>query len=226
MNFCAGPSAAVRAISISQIGDALNFNNPLTVNDDWTACWWTLFIGGKPCRPGFVQPPMYREGEHCMFAKNAADDDQPVFYSEQRGYRLGAWALGSNHPDAVQGFVASEIDFRDVSDGWHHVAVVGAGGRTTYSVDDACAHISVGGPHTIRTVGNVGSIEDYTQPWGLVADLRIFRDRALGRQELKAIRRGVEATLPAAPAASDLVAPYDLTPGREYNAPPGPPGDY
>ncbi len=41
-----------------------------------------------------------------------------------------------------------------------------------------------------------------------------------GRQELKAIRRGVEATLPAAPAASDLVAPYDLTPGREYNAPP------
>ena len=72
----------------------------------------------------------------------------------------------------------------------------------------------------IRTVGNVGSIEDYTQPWGLVADLRIFRDRALGRQELKAIRRGVEATLPAAPAASDLVAPYDLTPGREYNAPP------
>jgi hypothetical protein len=44
--------------------------------------------------------------------------------------------------------------------------------------------------------------------------------RALGRQELKAIRRGVEATLPAAPAASDLVAPYDLTPGREYNAPP------
>ena len=88
------------------------------------------------------------------------------------------------------------------------------------SVDDACAHISAGGPHTIRTVGNVGSIEDYTQPWGLVADLRIFRDRALGRQELKAIRRGVEATLPAAPAASDLVAPYDLTPGREYNAPP------
>ena len=80
--------------------------------------------------------------------------------------------------------------------------------------------------YTIRTVGNVGSIEDYTQPWGLVADLRIFRDRALGRQELKAIRRGVEATLPAAPAASDLVAPYDLTPGREYNAPPGPPGDY
>ena len=80
--------------------------------------------------------------------------------------------------------------------------------------------------YTIRTVGNVGSIEDYTQPWGLIADLRIFRDRALGRQELKAIRRGVEATLPAAPAASDLVAPYDLTPGREYNAPPGPPGDY
>ena len=75
-------------------------------------------------------------------------------------------------------------------------------------------------PCEIRTVGNVGSIEDYTQPWGLVADLRIFRDRALGRQELKAIRRGVEATLPAAPAASDLVAPYDLTPGREYNAPP------
>ena len=49
--------------------------------------------------------------------------------------------------------------------------------------------------------GNVGSSEDYTQPGGLVADLRIFRDRALGRQELKAIRRGVEATLPAAPAA-------------------------
>ena len=72
----------------------------------------------------------------------------------------------------------------------------------------------------IVTLPNVGSIEDYTQPWGLVADLRIFRDRALGRQELKAIRRGVEATLPAAPAASDLVAPYDLTPGREYNAPP------
>jgi len=89
-----------------------------------------------------------------------------------------------------------------------------------HSVDDACAQISAGGPHTIRTVGNVGSIEDFTQPWGLVADLRIFRDRALGRQELKAIRRGVEATLPAAPAASDLVAPYDLTPGREYNAPP------
>ena len=169
---------------------------------------------------------MYREGEHCMFARNTADDDQPVFYSEQRGYRLGAWALGSTHPDAVQGFVASQIDFRDVSDGWHHVAVVGTGSRTRYSVDDACAYISVAGPHTIRTVGNVGSIEDYTQPWGLVADLRIFRDRALGRQELKAIRRGVEATLPAAPAASDLVAPYDLTPGREYNAPPGPPGDY
>ena len=71
--------------------------------------------------------------------------------------------------------------------------------------------------YTIRTVGNVGSIEDYTQPWGLVADLRIFRDRALGRQELKAIRRGVEATLPAAPAASDLVAPYDLTPGRQLD---------
>ena len=86
--------------------------------------------------------------------------------------------------------------------------------------NESCAHITAGGPHTIRTVGNVGSIEDYTQPWGLVADLRIFRDRALGRQELKAIRRGVEATLPAAPAASDLVAPYDLTPGREYNAPP------
>ena len=50
--------------------------------------------------------------------------------------------------------------------------------------------------------------------------MRIFRDRALGRHELKAIRLGVEATLPAAPAASDLVAPYDLTPGREYNAPP------
>ena len=105
-----------------------------------------------------------------------------------------------------------------------HNAPLDRGGA--YYVDDACAHIAVGGPHEIRTVGNVGSIEDYTQPWGLVADLRIFRDRALGRQELKAIRRGVEATLPAAPAASDLVAPYDLTPGREYNAPPGPPGDY
>ena len=55
--------------------------------------------------------------------------------------------------------------------------------------------------------------------WRQFLDTRV-RTQALGRQELKAIRRGVEATLPAAPAASDLVAPYDLTPGREYNAPP------
>ena len=39
------------------------------------------------------------------------------------------------------------------------IAVVGTGSRTRYSVDDACAHIAVGGPHEIRTVGNEESLQ-------------------------------------------------------------------
>ena len=109
----------------------------------------------------------------------------------------------------VDGFFSSAFSFKHISNGWHHIAAVGSkwrlgmgwnaqpcngNGSTRYYMDGE--HVgSV--PYNLTTgvqyIGNVsGSHVDNnyseegipTQPWGIIADFRIYR-RGLSEKEIK-----------------------------------------
>lgn len=211
---CQGPTQRQDALDISQLGMVVKLPEPLVLGLEWTVCVWTLFSDGRPHREGFVQPEEWIEGEHAL--TGSPNDDQHVFYSEGRGGWLGCYCddideteyeenLYILDPDYGPGFFSSQYSFRNISDGWHFIAAVGSrwrlgmgwtaessngNGCTRYYVDgELVGSIPFNLQEPVQYIGNVSgddSLEDRTQPWGRIADFRIYR-RALKPRELEYI---------------------------------------
>ena len=144
------------ALQTSLMGQALEIAPPLERSSEWTVCCWSLFEGGSITRPGFEQPVGWRRGEHALFCSSG--DDQPVFYSEDRGPLLGSYIEG-------YGFAPSAYSFEDLTDGWHHVAAAGDTETVSFVVDGhhcGTTHVSLEdrsleGHNVIAVIGNVVS---------------------------------------------------------------------
>jgi len=141
-------------------------------------------------------------------------EDQHVFYSEARGNWLGCFReelVGEDREGVeykewldVSGFFSSHYSFRysNISDGWHHVAAVGSNwrlgmgdkvpaengnGSIRYYVDgQLVGSVPYNLLAPVRIIGNVSEYGEYTQPWGVVSDFRMFR-RALSPEHLRLI---------------------------------------
>ena len=118
----------------------------------------------------------------------AQEDSQHIFYSVDRDENLGTyWEDGYEHPLADDAFFKAGFSFQDVPDGWHHVAAVAEGERTCFYLDaEPVGTIGFALHEDIAFIGNVAPAAGGTQPWGLMADFRLF-ERALSHRELQLV---------------------------------------
>lgn len=195
-----GPTGMMDALEVSRVGQAIRLENPITLGDEWTISAWTFIKDGSPLRTGFEQPEDYREGEHALVG--SIHDDQQIFYSEDRGSFIGCF-FTSEEEDMIAmsdryytGFFPSFAGFDRLADGWHHLAAVASSsphnafGWTTYYLDgQASGTISYNLKTPVAYIGNVSESCDLTQPWGLIADFRVFA-RALSETQLSLIVSG------------------------------------
>jgi len=194
-----GPTGRMDALEVSRVGQAIRLENPITLGDEWTISTFTFIHDGSPLRTGFKHPEGYREGEHALVG--SVHDDQQIFYSEQRGGYIGCFLSSDEDIDAISdryytAFFPSFAGFNRAAEGWHHLAAVGSTsphnncGWTTYYLDGrAVGTVSYNLKTPIAYIGNASEECDLTQPWGLIADFRVFA-RALPETELSLIVSG------------------------------------
>jgi len=214
-----GPTGEIDALEFSEVGAVVRLDRSVDLGLEWTICTWTLFRDGQPYRNGFAQPEGWIEGEHALVCSSG--DNSQVFYSEGRGNWLGCFCEDTKEEGYEENlhhgpgaFFSSQYSFQNISDGWHHVAAVGSkwrlgmdwnakaengNGSTRYYVDGTLTGaIPFNLTTEIQFIGNVAGYdfeeEERTQPWGKVADFRMFR-RALSSEEIKFIMiRPVQTT--------------------------------
>ena len=117
--------------------------------------------------------------------------------------------------DEAWHFEGSDASLKDVSDGWHHVAIVGDDFSLLFYVDGKVAGLQWGKPAqgwsgeqswTITGIGNTFE-DDYpvhragAEPWGALADFRVF-NRKLSAAEIDLIYSPVARKLRSEPPAT------------------------
>lgn len=99
----------------------------------------------------------------CILRRQFVDDP------EETSFELGAYC------SSTQTWHGSGIDLDKIVPGWHHLLVVGSGGRSMFYLDGShsvpCASIDF---QPIDDVCAIGNSTSQDEPWGVAADLRIY----------------------------------------------------
>eukprot|EP00933_Yihiella_yeosuensis_P060715 TRINITY_DN63482_c0_g1_i1.p1 TRINITY_DN63482_c0_g1~~TRINITY_DN63482_c0_g1_i1.p1 ORF type:complete len:561 (-),score=122.95 TRINITY_DN63482_c0_g1_i1:216-1898(-) len=121
----------------------------------WTISVWTRFPMPKQSYRDLIDGP----------------DPQSLLAVLLNGGRIGNYKTGRY----IEGWNASEL-----SDGWHHIGVVGEGQTTTYYIDGESIGVKAGRASGIVAV--VGNSLGYSESWGVMSDLQIFGAAATDTQ--------------------------------------------
>ncbi|MFP4436147.1 MAG: LamG-like jellyroll fold domain-containing protein [Chloroflexaceae bacterium] len=153
------PDALRACARLDQDASVIQLNTPIILGDDWTIEAW------------FVTPLPAGRREHTLIA----GDDLRIVVRE--GQHLGVVA-GSFHDSTYR------LD--TLSDGWHHLAVVGRtaedGTIVTFFIDGK----PVGTPIAASargSISHIGNRKEGQQPFGKLAEVRIW-DTALNEAEI------------------------------------------
>mmetsp|Transcript_24663 Transcript_24663/g.79660 ORF Transcript_24663/g.79660 Transcript_24663/m.79660 type:complete len:337 (-) Transcript_24663:172-1182(-) len=145
------------------------------------------------------------------------DDWRPI--EKPRGNRFGCLLSTWHEERGIQGkqcesdgeywhFEGADASLKSVPDGWHHVTIVGDQDALEFYVDGTLAGSMETGVEfaqawssdeswTMNTIGNIfdgDSINEGAEPWGALADLRVF-NRKLSAAEIDLIYSPVATKL-------------------------------
>jgi len=161
---------------------------PKTVQlgEEWTISVWTL-------APIDVGDHTYRD------LVDAPNSQELIAVIMARG-KLGNY----NSNSFIEGFNA-----RDLTPGWHHIAVVASGRCTTYYVDGQSLGMKRG--RARGTIGVVGNSRGCREAWGYMSDFQIFGVAADAQQ----IRGLYDAGDRACPALVEGEEPWQASIARQ-----------
>ena len=211
----AGQSAVCNGVSdwinisgspLAAAGDAISGPNPVPIGSNWTLEEWINFpLSTNPgYNPGSDWNTLFRGlyNHHIIVARNSA-----------ASLTLGVWCNSGCSGTGGTGFNGCGFNLAQLSNGWHHVAAVGTGGKTYFYIDGVYVGFSiVQATDALVSVGNYpGNLPGGTgggQETGQFDEVKIY-NTALSQDAISnSMTQG--ATSANDPNWSSLVAYYKL----------------
>jgi hypothetical protein len=148
-------------------GECLGPGRDLTLPSEWTA------------EAFFKTPLSTADPLWGALLRGRSSDHHVIFRRDGRACKLGVAVPPANGQQAH--FYDSGARLETLPAGWHHLAAVVAGGKTTFYVDGLPVGIANGaGAEPIAYIGSINGLK----PFGRIADVRIW-GRALSAAEVK-----------------------------------------
>ena len=157
------------AFSATASGDKITLSNNIPLSTTWSIAAW------------FSSPLNPSSSWRTLTRGNGCGDHQILL--PQGGYDLGVFdnCYGS-------GFHSSGFNMSTLSNGWHHLAALGANGSTRFYIDGNFV-----GQSNYQSTSNIYAIGNYQgggQPWGTIDDLRVY-NHLLTQAEIQELYSGI-----------------------------------
>jgi hypothetical protein len=160
-----GGKIGTHAIKTQTTNDLVTPSPVVPMTGSWTIATWTSFP-----QPATFNNALTRCGV------NSGSGNVHVYVNNK--------ILGCYMASDGTAFHSSGYDTTGLS-GWHHIAAVGSGSKTTFFIDGVnVATSSAQANDVIDTIGN--NIQSSNQPWGTFDDFRIY-NRALAQADIQAL---------------------------------------